>query len=463
MKKISIILAALLLGGCAVTQINENYEQILLKDDANLTANFRLEREWWLGYNEPALNELISLALKNNIDLAKSAIAVNKALAQAGVLQADLVPSFNANLGAETGKNIKTGGSWNESYKSGVSLSYEIDLWRKLANSADAAMWEANATKYDLEAARLALINSIADAYFEAKYQKESINLYEKTLKNYEELEAIIKAKFELGKEEELSLKQVKSSVISAKNRILNAAKSLDAAEKTLRNLLNVRPEFELNLSGNLSDISPQGVNLNVPLYVIGARPDLQAAISRIKEALLGVKVSEKNFYPSITVGAGLSGSGDSASEGLKLNFLSGNIAINLPFLNYSKLKSKLKISELEFEAMKLNYAQTLTTALNEIDANYKNLQKDEAVLRNLNENLRNLSSISDIYKLKYDYGKTELKNYLEAQNSLLEGRIGLLAQKYKILQDEIGIYKATAGRAEEIWLGRAPDLRFWF
>ena len=449
MKKISIILAAFLLGGCAVTQINENYEQILLKDDANLTANFRLEREWWRGYNESRLNELIGLALKNNIDLVKSAIAVNKALAQAGVLQADLVPSFNANLGAETGKNIKTGGSWSESYKSGVSLSYEIDLWRKLANSADAAMWEANATKYDLEAARLALINSVADAYFEAKYQKESINLYEKTLKNYEELEAIIKAKFELGKEEELSLKQVKSSVISAKNRILNASKSLDAVEKTLRNLLNVRPEFDLNLSGNLSDISPQGVNLNVPLYVIGVRPDLQAAISRIKEALLGVKVSEKSFYPSITVGAGLSGSGDSASEGLKLNFLSGNIAINLPFLNYSRLKSKLKISELEFEAMKLNYVQTLTTALNEIDAGYKSLQKDEAVLRNLNENLRNLSSTSDIYKLKYDYGKTELKNYLEAQNSLLEGRISVLAQKYKILQDEIGIYKATAGKVE--------------
>lgn len=447
MKKISIILAAFLLGGCAVTQINENYEQILLKEDAS--TDIKINREWWTGYGEARLNELIGLALKNNIDLAKSAIAVNKALAQAGVLQADLVPSFNANLGAETSKNIKTGGSWSESYKSGISLSYEIDLWRKLANSADAAMWEANATKYDLEAARLALINSVADAYFEAKYQKENINLYEKTLKNYEELEAIVKAKFELGKEEELSLKQVKSSVISAKNRILNASKSLDAAEKTLRNLLNVRPEFELNLSGNLSDIQPQGVNLNVPLYVIGARPDLQAAISRIKEALLGVKVSEKNFYPSITVGAGLSGSGDSASEGLKLNFLSGNIAINLPFLNYSKLKSKLKISELEFETMKLNYAQTLTTALNEIDAGYKNLQKDEAILRNLNENLRNLSSISDIYKLKYDYGKTELKNYLEAQNSLLEGRIGVLAQKYKILQDEIGIYKATAGKAE--------------
>ena len=45
-----------------------------------------------------------------------------------------------------------------------------------------------------------------------------------------------------------------------------------------------------------MSDIQPQGVNLNVPLYVIGGRPDLQAAVSRIKEALLGVKVSEKKL-----------------------------------------------------------------------------------------------------------------------------------------------------------------------
>lgn len=451
MRKILTIIAVVFFSGCAATQINKNYEQILLDANAssNSTANFTLERDWWKGYNQPRLNELIELALKNNIDLAKSAIAVNKALAQAGVLQADLVPSFNANLGAETGKNIKTGGSWNESYKSGVSLSYEIDLWRKLANSADAAMWEANATKYDLEAARLALVNSVAERYFEILYQNESVNLYKILLQNYKQLETVARAKFELGKEEELSLKQIKSSILSAQNRILNAQKSIDAAERTLQNLLNERPGFELNSDGDLSEVSPQGVNLNVPLYLIGARPDLQAAIARIKEALLNVHSSEKSFYPSVTLGAGLSGGGNSASDAFSLKFLNGNVAINLPFLNYSKLKSRLKISELTFETMKLNYAQTLTTALNEIDASYKNLQKDEAVLRNINENLRNLSSISDIYKLKYELGKTELKNYLEAQNSLLEGRVGVLAQKYKILQDEMNVYKAMAGKAE--------------
>ncbi len=39
------------------------------------------------------LDELVELALKNNTDLAKAAINVNKALAQAGVLQANLIQS----------------------------------------------------------------------------------------------------------------------------------------------------------------------------------------------------------------------------------------------------------------------------------------------------------------------------------------------------------------------------------
>ena len=85
MRKILTIIAVVFFSGCAATQINKNYEQILLDANAssNSTANFMLERDWWKSYNQPRLNELIELALKNNIDLAKSAIAVNKALAQA--------------------------------------------------------------------------------------------------------------------------------------------------------------------------------------------------------------------------------------------------------------------------------------------------------------------------------------------------------------------------------------------
>ena len=448
MNKILTFILAVIFSGCAVSGINENYKPILA--DENLTVNFEFKQDWWSEYKQEDLNELIELGLRNNINLAKSAIAINKALAQAGVLQAELIPSFNVNLGAETSRNIDRSDTFSKTYKSGFSLSYEVDLWRKLADAKDAALWEAEATKFDLDAARLTLVNSIADSYFEILYLNDSLKFYEMSLENYNKLEMILKTKFELGKIEELSLKQIQSSILNVKNRILNADRSLNEAKRTLRNLLNVKPEFEFKIGSNsLSDVEFLGVNLDVPLYAVSNRPDLQAAIARIRESLLNVKVSEKNFYPSVTIGASLSGSGDSADDGFKLKFLGGNVAVNLPFLNYSRLKNNLKISQASFETMKLNYQEKLVSALNEVDIGYKNWLKDNEILDNYKKHTQNLAAISDMYKTKFDYGKAELKDYLEAQNNLIDARINEISQKYKILQDEINVFKAMAGKAK--------------
>ena len=88
MKFLSLALV-LVLSGCAVKNIDENYKQILLEDNASSELN--LNTSWWKQYEQSYLDELVALALKNNTDLAKAAINVNKALAQAGVLQANLI------------------------------------------------------------------------------------------------------------------------------------------------------------------------------------------------------------------------------------------------------------------------------------------------------------------------------------------------------------------------------------
>ena len=438
MRSLSLALV-LLLSGCAAKNVNSDYSEILLQ--SNVKNELNLKEEWWKDYNQTYLNELIELGLKNNIDLAKSAVAINKALAQAGVLDANLLPTFSASASAQTSRNIKRNDSWARTYGTGISLSYELDLWHKIADSTDAAMWEANATKFDLAAMRLSVINSITDAYFNILYLNESIKFYEISLKNYNELEAITRYKFELCKE-------IQSSVLSLKNKIDNAEKSLLEAQKTLRILLNVKPDFDLKFSGlSLSDVKNLGVDLDVPIYVVANRPDLQAAIARIEEGLLNVKASQKEFYPSITIGASLKGSADNIGGATSLKFLDGNIAINLPFLNYSKLKSSLKVSEVSFEQAKLNYMATLNEALNEIDTYYKAMQKDETLLENYSKQVQNYENISEIYKLKYQYGKSELKDYLEASNNEIDAYVNLLGGKYKLLQDEIQIYKAMAGK----------------
>ena len=163
-KILSSLALAAILSGCALKNIDEDYGKILLENNAS--ENFAIDERWWLGYEQPRLNELIQAALKNNLDLAKSAIAINRAIAQAGALDANLIPVFNANVGVDASRDIKSGNSsWSRSYSAGISLSYEIDLWRKLANAANAAEWEAKASEFDLQATKLTIINSLVNAY----------------------------------------------------------------------------------------------------------------------------------------------------------------------------------------------------------------------------------------------------------------------------------------------------------
>ena len=445
MKFLSLALV-LVLSGCAVKNIDENYKQILLENNASRELN--LNTSWWKEYHQSYLNELIDLALKNNTDIAKAAINVNKALAQAGILEANLIPSFNAGIEASSNKNIKEGGASSRNFGSNIGLNYELDLWQKLANSKDVAMFEADATKFDLEASKLSVINSVTDAYFQILYLNESIKTYEQILEIYNKLNEIVGLKFKLGKEEALSLKQINSQQLSAQNKIESAKKELVTAKKTLRILLNERPDFELKFEGlTLSPVKRAGVDLEVPTSAIANRPDLRAAIYRIEEGILNYKASQKDFYPSIVLGASLKSSSSTKEGAFSLKFLNGNIALNLPFLNYSKLKSNLKISEANFELAKLNYISTLKSALNEIDAFYKGYLNDEALLANYQEQIKNYEEISKIYEIKYSYGKVELKQFLEAKNSELEAKIGLLKAKYILLQDELNIYKAMAGK----------------
>jgi len=101
MKKIIIFITLLSTMACTNTNINNSYKQS--KEEfqiyQEISNNYKIDKEWWKEYNNSELNNIMNIALKNNSDLKKAAINVNKALYQANLLGADLVPSFSSSLG----------------------------------------------------------------------------------------------------------------------------------------------------------------------------------------------------------------------------------------------------------------------------------------------------------------------------------------------------------------------------
>lgn len=449
MKKKIIILIALgvILGSCS--NLKKDYQNIdsEIKTYKELSKNYNIDSRWWESYGDEQLNNLIELGLKNNSDLAKAAININKALYQAKIIGSDLVPEFSGNLSSGASKNIESGGSSNIDHSGSFNISYEVDLWQRLRDMKDAQEWEYKATIEDYEKTKLTLINSIIDSYFSIIYLENYIEINKNMSKNYLDIEKIVENKLRYGTVGILDKKQAEREVIRSNNTLISYEKDKKEQESLLRNLLNLKPDDELKIEyRDILKVKNLGVNLDVPLNIVASRPDIKAYEYRLKNAFKDAVASEKQLYPNITISSALSSSSDKFNNTLKTPVALGSVSINLPFLNWNEIKWNIKISRAEYEEAKLNFQQGIVTALNEIDYNYFLYVKEQ-------ENYINLKNINEYdneiainYERKYENGKVELREWLLSLNDEASSRLNIINSKYQLIKIENTIYQSIGG-----------------
>ena len=427
-------------------QTYQNYQDI--------TKQFSVDEQWWRGYNDPQLNELVEQAIKNNLDLAKSAIAVNRALYNANLVGANLVPTFSgsgsssASKGVGSSNNTNSVGTSTVNNTASFNLSYTIDLWRRLADSASAAEWEHKATQEDLKAARLSLINSVVATYYQIAYYKDAIAVTNRTIKNYEQISNILNNKLKVGAIDPLAVEQAQQATLSARNSVAGLETSLKTAEKTMRNLLNLQPNQPLpSRYPNILNVKLQGVDTNVPVSAIANRPDVAMRLNRLQSAFKTLTATEKSWFPTLTLGGAISGSARSASNVADNPIANGMFSFDLPFLDWNRVKNNVKISEADYTTARMNYEQTITSALNEIDSYYYTYNQSRSSFDLLEQTYEKNRKITTYYQNRYNQGVAEFRDWISAMNTELSSQISLLNQKYTILTNENLVYQAMAGK----------------
>lgn len=445
---LTMALPFFMIAGCAkVSMPEENLAERLQYDDT-ASRRYQVDDLWWKTYQDDRLNRLVDEALKNNVDLAQAAVKVNRALYQAGLLATDLVPQFSGSLDASARKNVKNGGPSTRSAGGSLSLSYELDLWRKVADSVSAQQWEYKATVEDKEAARQTLIGSTVDAYFHLAYLNDAIGASEDNLKNYRSIYETVRAKQMAGKVASVETAQARQSVLSAENTLNDYQSQHKSAEQTLRNLLNLKPNQPLGLEkATLAKLRLPGLDLNIPLAVLANRPDLKAAEMRLEKAFKQVEEAEKGWLPSITLGAAIGSTGDSLKTAFNLPVGSGSVNINLPFLQWDKVRLNLRISEADFESVRLDLEKALTTALNEVDTYYSQYDLSRESLANTRKKYISDIEVGQYYRDRYQAGKAELSDWLSALNTVNSSRLSALNGLYQTVQYEVMTQKAMSGR----------------
>lgn len=445
---LSFLLATTVLSGCAATTTDVPSLEAELNYTQEVREKFQADLDWWKAYNNDELNYLTSFALKNNPDMLKAAVKIQKQLANLNLSESDLFPTLTGSLGASSKKKLNDGKKSTQTFSGELALNYEIDLYGKIADARDAQEFELNATVADAESARLSVVNSVVDLYFNLLYLRDTIDLTQKNIDTYSSLLDIASARFNTGKADKLEITQARQSLIAEQTALLNAQTQYKEMEQSLRDVLNLKPSdgFVLGKASILKQplLTP---HLSVPVSVLANRPDLTAAQYRLKKAFKTVKVSEKSWYPTISLNGAIGSSSDRAKSTFDFPYLLGGVSVNLPFLDWNSVKNNVKIAKADYDIALIDFKDALAQALNEVAYYSFAYGKTEHIYANVEKTVENNRQITAYYRARHQAGKASFKDVLQAVADENAARKNLLAQKYQLIKYENLLFKAMAGR----------------
>jgi len=182
-------------------------------------------------FGSPSLQELVEAALAANPDIRIATERVRQAEIQLRAAGASLLPLATA--GGDTAWRRSDAGSGSrtiESESTGASLeiSYEVDLWGRLAAGVSGADAFLAASRYDFETVRLTLVSGVANTYFQLLAARARLDIARENLAIAERVFGVAEARYRNGAASALDVSRQRSIVLAQRAAIL----PLETAER---------------------------------------------------------------------------------------------------------------------------------------------------------------------------------------------------------------------------------------
>lgn len=400
---------------------------------------------WWQGFQDPNLDRLVAAVLAANPDMQVAGLRLRSALLGADLADTNLTPSVNANLSADGTKNMKDG-SASSNLGPSLTLSYEVDLWGRLAAVRDQAQWEAEASEQDLAATRLLLIGKALEQYWQLAYLGSAISLGEQQLNNYERAERLTRAKYDAGAITRLDLVQASQQKAGKQAELASLILQREQAGNALRLLLG-RSSGPLEFAPSALALGPiPTLAVGIPADVLARRPDVRAAELRLRKTLAKGDEIRTGFYPTLSLTGGASTTSDTLTQVLSNPVGTLGATLALPFLEYNKTRLTIASSELDYQIAETEFRKQLYTALLEVEDGLAARHQGEQRLHYLEQQLGYAREAERLAQARFQAGATGVQPWLDEQNRLWDAELSLLAQQQTQLNNMAGIYRALGG-----------------
>ncbi|ANE35191.1 multidrug efflux system CmeABC, outer membrane lipoprotein CmeC [Campylobacter iguaniorum] len=452
MRKTLLILSlGLLVTGCSLKpdmiEVNHSFEYQF--------DSYSVNEKWWESFKDERLNSLVAEALKNNSDLLLALNNLQKASINLNQANLDFLP--NISLEGSAAKNQSSGESYTKQPQSrynsfGLSsvLSYEIDLWGRVRDTANAKEAVFKATKYDYETAKLTIASSVANTYLSLISLNEQEEILKDTLKTYENTLFYRQKQLDAGSIDELTYYQAKASVDMAKTQLITLQNQISQTNTALALLVGQNPDEILNKSIAapkilpLSPDVPEGISSDILLH----RADVASSLESLRASNFMVGVARTAWLPKLSLTGVFGYSSDEFDRFLINNANTWSIggSVVMPLLDFGRTSNNVELVNLDQNASLLNYDKAIKNAFGEIKDALNNRKNSVLKEQSMQELANSQTKVYDLAKIRYDAGYSTHLEFLDSQRNLLSAKLSLAQSKLEVASSVVGVYKALGG-----------------
>ncbi|WP_420104791.1 efflux transporter outer membrane subunit [Herbaspirillum huttiense] len=425
--------------------------------------------DWVRQFGDAQLTALIEDALAANPGLQQARARIGAAAALAESRGAPLLPTVNAEASVIRNQFSSTsiypppyGGNWYNEKKAGLNVGYELDLWNKNQSALEQAISSEKAAQASEQEARLALTASIVSVYSQLAAQYAVQDILQRTVQQRSNLETITADRVKTGLDSQIERNQSRTSSADARAQLEQNAGQIVLLRQQLGALSGKGPDRGLQLAPPaLQNLATPGLPADLPLNLLGRRPDIVAARWQVEAASRGVDVAKARFYPDINLSAMIGF--DSLVDANPFTAASKSIAfgpaITLPIFEGGALRAGLKGEYANYELAVATYNKTLNDAYADVARQIAAIHSIERQLPIRREALQAAERAYDLARERYRLGLVSQLTLLSSETGVLAQRQSLVALEAQRREQQVALYKALGGGfdAQQAGLAAAP------
>ncbi len=404
-----------------------------------------------------SLRRCIDYAIEHNINIRRTANAVEQSAVEANTAKWARLPNLNGSAGQSWNwgrtqtaiKNEETGDYSTvyvntSSQGSNLNLSTSIPLFTglQIPNQYALAKLNLKAATADLAKAQEDIAINVASAYLQVLFNQELQLVAESQVELSLQQQARITRLADMGKASMAEVAEAKARVAQDQMTAVQARNNYELALLDLSQLIELEsPEGFLlespDVSFALQQLTPPD---EIYQTALAQKPAIQAAEYRLEGSKHSIRIAQSAYYPQLNLNGSLGTNYYSTINRTFRQQMGDNfskyvgLSLSVPIFNRFSTRNRVRSARLQCDNYELQLTETKKTLYKEIQQAWYNAVAAESKYSSSHTAAEAGAESFRLMSEKYENGKANAVEYNEAKQNLMRAQSDELQAKYEYL-----------------------------